>query len=88
VNIGKVVEKIAPSLPGFPALPQECRSLLEPIDYIVFRGLDAGRIEAIEFVEVKSGKATLNPNQKLVKEAVEDGRVELFIAERAQVEAA
>jgi predicted Holliday junction resolvase-like endonuclease len=32
VNIGKSVEKIAPSLPGFPFRSEDCRCLLEPID--------------------------------------------------------
>lgn len=80
VNIGKVVEKIATTLQGFPAAPGDCRSLFEPIDLIVFDGLATkGRVEAIHFVEVKSGAAKLNPHQKQIKQAVQDGRVEFAV---------
>ncbi len=88
VNIGKVVEKIAPSLPGFPVRPEDCRSLFEPIDYVVFRGLGAGAIEAIEFVDVKSGNARLQESQREIKRAVDAGRVSLFIASAVKEEAA
>jgi predicted Holliday junction resolvase-like endonuclease len=79
VNIGKVVEKIAPSLAGFPVRADECRSLFEPIDYVVFRGLATGRVDALEFVDVKSGHARLNDSQRSIREAVEAGKVSLFV---------
>jgi predicted Holliday junction resolvase-like endonuclease len=86
VNIGKVVEKIAPSLPGFPVDPGDCRSLLEPIDYVVFAGLAGkGRVEAMFFVEAKSGQARLNDSQREVKALVERGKVSLVIAEHGRV---
>jgi predicted Holliday junction resolvase-like endonuclease len=85
INIGKVVEKIAPSLPGFPVVSSDCRSLLEPIDYIVFRGLSAhGRIDSLIFVEVKSGGGRLSNVQSQVKSLVECGKVKLIIAERPE----
>lgn len=81
VRIGKVVEKIAPTLPGFPVQTADCRSLLEPIDYIVFKGLSMkGSIEEVEFVEVKSGGATLSVGQRQIRDAVEHGRVRLIVA--------
>lgn len=83
VNIGKVVEKIAPSLPGFPVTSSDCRSLLEPIDYVVFRGLSAkGRIDSLVFVDVKTGRGRLSGMQSQVKNLVECGKVKLIIAER------
>lgn len=88
VNIGKVVEKIAPSLAGFPVRSDECRSLFEPIDYVVFRGLSSGKIEALEFVEVKSGNARLNVAQKDIRSAVEAGKVHLRVAPASDEEAA
>jgi predicted Holliday junction resolvase-like endonuclease len=78
-----VVEKIAASLPGFPAKCSDYRSIFEPIDYIVFHGLtQKSRVEAVEFVEVKSGGATLTGGQKQIKEAVEKGRISLFLTDR------
>ncbi len=81
VTIGKVVERIAPSLPGFPLRSEDCRSLFEPIDYIVFRGLRSkGIVDAIEFVEVKSGKARLTPTQSGIRSLIERGKVSLYVA--------
>lgn len=80
VNIGKVVEKIAPSLRGFPALPSDCRSLFEPIDYVVFRGVSSGRIESLAFVDVKSGRGSLSWRQRAIRVALESGRLSLHLA--------
>jgi predicted Holliday junction resolvase-like endonuclease len=85
VNIGKVVEKIAPSLPGFPVRSGDCRALFEPIDYVVFQGIStSGRVESVLFVDVKSGKARLSGPQAQVRTAVEHGRVSLLIAPRGK----
>jgi predicted Holliday junction resolvase-like endonuclease len=78
-NIGKTVEKIAPSLAGFPARAEECRALFEPIDYVVFKGLRTGKVEALLFVDVKSGGAQLAPKQRQIKAAVEGGKVSLVV---------
>lgn len=84
VGIGKIVEKIAPSLRGFPVESADCRSLFEPIDYLVFQGLSKnGIVQAIQFVDVKSGGASLNSVQKQVRKVVEAGNVKLLIAPRA-----
>ena len=46
VNIGKIVERIAPSLKGFPFQCNDCRSLFQPIDYLVLEGLtDTGLVK-------------------------------------------
>lgn len=80
VNIGKVVEKIVPSLPGFPLDSGDCRSLLEPIDYLVFQGLARrGSIESVLFVEAKSGQARLNDAQSDIRNAVERNKVSLVV---------
>ena len=85
VRIGKVIEKIAPSLPGFPMAVGDCRSLFEPIDYLVFEGLSAtGRVGSIRFVDVKTGSARLSPVQRQIKSAVGAGRVALMIAEHSR----
>ncbi len=54
----------------------DCRPLFEPVDIIAFNGLGSGKIESITFCEIKTGKARLNPRERMVKEAVEDGRVD------------
>lgn len=85
VGIGKMVEKIAPSLPGFPLTAADCRSLLEPIDYIAFPGLTAtGLVESLLFVDVKSGQARLTKVQRAVRSLVERGTVSLVLTEPAE----
>ncbi len=77
VNLGNILERIAPALPTFPLRPTECRSLFDPIDYIAFPGADAGKVTMVEFVELKSGGSRLNKRQRQVRDAVERGRVSL-----------
>jgi len=78
-NIGKVVEKIAPSLAGFPEHPAECRSLFEPIDLVVFRGLLRGLVESVVMVDVKSGRARLSKRQQQIRDLVDSGKVTLHV---------
>jgi len=75
VNIGKNLEKILPIMEDFKWQLPDCRFLGDPIDLLTFNGLSVNNIDSISFIEVKSGNARLNKNQKLVKEAVEDNRV-------------
>lgn len=75
VNIGKNLEKVFPTLKEFKLDLPDCRFLGDPIDLITFNGLSMNKVNSINFIEIKSGKAKLNPNQKLVKEAVEDKKV-------------
>jgi len=65
-------EVFAPFLEGFPYKASECKFLGDPIDYIVFEGLDERDIKAIHFVEVKSGKSKLNDVQKQIKNLLND----------------
>jgi len=82
---GKVLEKIAPSLPGFPVEPADCRALFEPIDYVIFKGLSAkGKVDSLLFVDVKSGKARLAPDQREIKGLVEGGKVGFKIEARTE----
>ena len=76
VNLGKIVEKIVPSFPSFSYEPGDCRALFQPIDYLVFSGLAKhDQVEAIFFVDVKSGNARLSFAQRGIKQAVESGAV-------------
>lgn len=78
VNLGKILEKIAPSFHGFHFATRDCRSLLEPIDYLIFSGLHRkGEVESITFLDVKSGGARLTKAQKAIAGLVEQGRVEV-----------
>lgn len=53
------------------------RALFEPIDYLVFSGLTQGRqIEAIHFVDVKSGAARLTSTELDPQKAVKNGNLE------------
>jgi len=77
VNVGKVVEEIAPGLSTFPYRGADCRSLLDPIDYVVFEGLSSeNKVTNLHFLDVKTGAARLNEHQKQVKAAIEKQRVE------------
>jgi predicted Holliday junction resolvase-like endonuclease len=77
VNVGKVLEKIAPALPGFGFNCHDCRPLFEPVDYIVFEGLTKkGMVESIQIIDIKTGQAGLNPHQQQIKNAIDERRVE------------
>lgn len=78
VNLGKILEKIAPSFRDFQFATRDCRALLEPIDYLIFSGLSKnGLVESVTFLDVKSGGARLTANQKRIAEVIEAGRVEV-----------
>jgi predicted Holliday junction resolvase-like endonuclease len=72
---GQFSEQLAPYLPNFPFLPTECRFLGKPIDFIVFKGMDEKNITEVIFVEAKSGKSKLSPQEKGLKEAIEKKKV-------------
>jgi predicted Holliday junction resolvase-like endonuclease len=75
VHLGGIAEQIAPLLPGFPYDPKDCRWAGQPIDMIVFDGLEGGGDIDVVFLEIKTGKSQRNKNQRRVKTAVEAGRV-------------
>lgn len=76
VNIGKVVEKIAPSFPSFMFSPRDCRALFEPIDYLIFPGLARrNKVDSVVFADIKSGKARLQPIQREIHRVVTAGKV-------------
>jgi len=76
VNIGFVLERIAPSMKGFPFARNDCRSLFEPIDYLIFDGLTkTGSVRKIVFSDIKTGDASLGPSQREIRELVGRKRV-------------
>ncbi len=64
---GMFAEQLAPYLPNFPFSPTEAKSIGAPIDFLVFKGMDAQSIEEVIFVEVKSGSAGPNQNERSPK---------------------
>ncbi len=77
VNLGKILEKIAPVFDGFGYSARDCRALFEPIDYLVFQGLARrGQVEALVFVDIKTGGGGLNQHQCQIRDAVNDGKVQ------------
>lgn len=72
---GSFSEQLAPFLPDFPFDPTEARFVGKPVDFIVFRGLAAGQVDEVVFVEVKSGGSRLNSNEQSLKNCIENKRV-------------
>lgn len=77
IGLGKIIEKVAPAIKGFKYDRRDCRALFEPIDYIVFNGLTSkdGWVDAIFFIDIKTGGSGLNVHQKQIRDAVTSGRV-------------
>ena len=83
VNIGFISEHIAPTLKDFMFEPGDCRSLFDPIDYVIFEGLSKkGRVDRIIFTDIKTGNAKLKSNQKVIKELVEKKKVKFDMYRR------
>jgi predicted Holliday junction resolvase-like endonuclease len=77
VNIGLILERVVPSMKGFPFDHNDCRSLFDPIDYLVFDGLsNKGRVAEVVFVEIKTGNAKLTVRQQEIRSLVERKHVE------------
>jgi len=72
---GQFSEQIAPYLPDFPYKPTEVRFLGKPVDFIVFKGMDEKEINEVVFVEVKSGDAQLNSQERHLKKVIEHKKV-------------
>ena len=76
---GRAYEQLVPYLPEFEERFDRCdaRFLGAPIDFVVFDGLYGADEDLAEivFVEVKSGRMSLNARERAVRRAVEEGRV-------------
>lgn len=75
VGIGKIIEKILPAHKNFSLIPADCRFLAEPIDMIIFDGVSKNKIKNITFMDIKTGKASLNTHQKQIRDAILDNDV-------------
>jgi predicted Holliday junction resolvase-like endonuclease len=73
--LGKTTEHLAPYLGEFPYNPRDVRFIGSPVDLVVFDGLDAGLVERVVLVEIKSGAGQLSTRQRQVRDAVNAGQV-------------
>jgi predicted Holliday junction resolvase-like endonuclease len=76
VTVGKVAEQLLPFFPEFRFNPRDARFLGAPVDLVVFDVLAEGRCARVVFVEVKTRGSTLSTRERLVRDAVQAGRVE------------
>lgn len=72
---GEIYEKILPALPNFPFLPKDMVFVGKWVDYIIFDGLSEWDLREIIFMELKSWKARLNQNEKMIKKILENKKV-------------
>ena len=78
VNIGFILERLAPSMSTFRFARNDCRSLFDPIDYVIFEGLsEKGAVSNIVFADIKTGAATLQPHQREIRSLVQARKVQL-----------
>ena len=75
VTHGQVYEQLVPYLPEFGFNPKDARFLGRPVDFVVFEGLDEGKLRRIVFVEVKTGGSKLTERERLIRDAVREGRI-------------
>jgi predicted Holliday junction resolvase-like endonuclease len=75
-NIGFIMERIAPTMPGFRFKHNDCRAIFDPIDYVIFEGLTTQReVDHIYFVDIKSGAAKLSSKQKDIRRVIQDKKI-------------
>ncbi len=78
VNIGFILERLAPSMSAFRFARNDCRSLFDPIDYLIFEGLsEKGVVTNIVFADIKTGGAILKPHQREIRSLVQSSKVYL-----------
>lgn len=75
VTMWYVNEKIAPILPNFPYNFKDLMFMGKWVDYVVFDGLHAWHVHQVVFLELKSWSSRLNKNEKLIKQAIDKGKV-------------
>ena len=76
VNIGFLLERLTPCMDTFPFEHNDCRSLFDPIDYLVFSGLyENHTVNKIIFMDIKTGQARLSKSQREIRNAIEQKHV-------------
>jgi len=80
---GKFTEQMAPYLPEFKYDPTEARFIGSPIDLIIFPGLAAGDPREIVIMEIKTSRTVnLTPQEKKIRQLIEDGMVRWELLQR------
>ena len=73
---GKVTEHIIPFFPDFKYNPKDARFMGTPVDFVIFDGLNEGKLTKIVLVEVKTGKtANLSNRERMVRNCIENKNV-------------
>jgi predicted Holliday junction resolvase-like endonuclease len=75
VILGEVYEKIAPLISGFPYRARDMIFVGKGVDYVVFDGLSEWELREIVFLELKTGGAVQNKNEKTIERVVRAGKV-------------
>lgn len=76
-NLGYILERIAPSLKTFHFERNDCRSIFDPIDYLIFENLNKkGAVSRIIFAEIKTGKARLSLRQEEIQNLVQKKKID------------
>jgi predicted Holliday junction resolvase-like endonuclease len=81
---GQATEHLAPYILK-DTNPKDYRFLGNPIDYVCFEGLSdlldgkTNEIISVHFIDIKTGKATLNKSQRRIRDAIKDSRVQFSI---------
>ncbi len=76
INIGFILERLAPTMNSFRFNHNDCRSLFDPIDYVIFEGLTTkGRVDKIFFLDIKTGNARLTKRQKEIQSVINNKNV-------------
>lgn len=78
--VAKVAEHMAPFLPGFQYNPKDARHFGEIFDFLVFDGMEEGKIREVVFLEIKTTTSNrtrrlTNPREKMLRDAIKNGRV-------------
>ncbi len=68
-------EKLAPFMPHISYFPKDMHFLWKWVDYVVFNGLSNWDLKEIVFLEIKSGKSSLNKNEKQIKNIISAKKV-------------
>jgi predicted Holliday junction resolvase-like endonuclease len=75
VILWTVQEKIAPLLPHFPYSTKDLVFVGKWVDYIVFDGLSDWQLRQVVFLEIKTGRSTLNANEKQIQRVIDQGNI-------------
>lgn len=75
ITKGKIAGHLAPFLGNNCLKPSEVVFLGSPIDMISFTGIESKEDIVLDFIEVKTGNSSLNKKQKLIRNAINAGRV-------------